>query len=276
MNIDKGVSGTEIANKIKEVLKDKVSKLNKGIVFSIIYVGQDSVIDNFIKYKKKFGDDVGVSVIIYNFDKNIKQDFLAKEIKEISGESDAVIVQLPLPEGINAQEILDIIPEAKDVDVLSTESKKSFANGENKMFPPVVGSFIEVLKYKKYNLFGKNIAIVGFGDLVGKPFSTWLEMQNFEYSIIEKETDVSKKNNILLNADVIISGVGIIDFIIPKMIKKGVVLLDAGTSETNKGLAGDISSLCYEKSSFYTPVPGGIGPLTIAILYQNILKTQLG
>lgn len=274
--MQKSISGNKIASKIKEQIKKEISLLNREIVFSIIYVGQDPVIDNFIRYKKKFGEEVGVSVVVYNLDKNISERELLTEVERIYSleNNDAVIIQLPLPSHVESQVVLDIVPVAMDVDVLGGEAKDLFKSDDNLMFPPVTGAMVEVLKSENYNLEGKNIVLVGYGNLVGKPFAVWLDRQNIKYNIVDSETLEEEKKILLKNADLIISGVGISGLIKPEMIKEGVVLLDGGTAEEGKKVIGDIDPGCYEKALFYTPVPGGIGPLTIAVLYQNILKTK--
>lgn len=270
----KRISGRAIANSIKEKLKNKISDLNTEIIFSIIYVGQDSVIDNFIKYKEHFGADIGVEVVVHNFDADVEQNILLSEIKNISKTADAMIVQLPLPKQFDTQSILDAIPVGKDVDVLSTDSIMSFENNDNIMFPPVTGAMVEVLQSEDYPLRDKKIVLVGYGNLVGKPFGAWLSRQNIDYDIVTKETSDELRKKLLKKADIIVSGAGVPHLIKANMLSENVVLLDGGTSESGKKLIGDIDPDCYNKSLFYTPVPGGIGPLTIAVLYQNILKTQ--
>lgn len=270
----KRISGRAIANSIKEKLKNKISDLNTEIIFSIIYVGQDSVIDNFIKYKEHFGADIGVEVVVHNFDADVEQNILLSEIKNISKTADAMIVQLPLPKQFDTQSILDAIPVGKDVDVLSTDAIMSFENNDNIMFPPVTGAMVEVLQSEDYPLRDKKIVLVGYGNLVGKPFGAWLSRQNIDYDIVTKETSDELRKKLLKKADIIVSGAGVPHLIKANMLSENVVLLDGGTSESGKKLIGDIDPDCYNKSLFYTPVPGGIGPLTIAVLYQNILKTQ--
>ena len=271
--MNKRISGKEIANAIKEELKKEISEINTEIIFSIIYVGQDPVIDNFIKYKERFGADVGVRVIVHNFSADVEQDILLSEIKNISKTADAMIVQLPLPQHLNMRKILDAVPVEKDVDVLSRDGVVSFEQNTNTMFPPVTGAMIEILSNKNYSVTDKKIVLVGYGNLVGKPFGAWLSRQNVNYDILVKETSNDVKIKLLKNADIIVSGAGVPHLITEDMISENVVLLDGGTSESGKKVIGDIDPNCYEKSLFYTPVPGGIGPLTIAVLYQNILKS---
>ncbi len=268
------ISGKKIAEKIKKNIRRKVSILNRDIVFSIIYVGEDPVIDNFIRYKKKFGEDVEISVIVYKFNGDIKEKILISEIENISEKSDAVIVQLPLPLKLNTQKILNSVPTKKDVDVLSENAKLLFAEGNNSMLPPVTGAIIEVLNRNGFVFGGKNIVIIGYGDLVGRPFGVWLERNNIDFFVINKDTSEKDKYEYLINADLIVAGAGVQNLIKPYMIKDGVILIDGGTSEAGKKIQGDVDPACYKKALFYTPVPGGVGPITIAILYRNILKTQ--
>lgn len=269
------IDGKKIADTIKADLAEKIKGLDREIVFSIIYVGQDSVIDNFIKYKKQFGEHIGVKVVVHSFRVDIKQYDLEQQIREIEKTSDAMIVQLPLPEHLDTQEVLDMIPTHKDVDVLSSKTKSSFNIDAHAMYPPVVGAMVHILQSQNFSLKGKHVVLVGHGNLVGKPFAHLLESMEFPYSVVDKNTSSIEKKELIKSADVIVSGAGVPGLITANMIKSGVVLLDGGTSEAGKRVTGDIDPGCYELALFYTPVPGGIGPLTIAVLYQNILKAVL-
>jgi len=268
------ISGKKIADRIKKELQESIAHSREKITFAIIYVGSDPVIDNFIRYKEKFGKTIGVEVVIHRFPDFIKERDLIDEVWKIfsNKKNDAVIIQLPLPDHISAQAVLDTVPVAMDVDVLGESAKDLFRSGDNEMFPPVTGAIVEILKSQKFSLEGKNIVIFGYGNLVGKPFGAWLERQNIPYHVIDRETAEQKKKELLQNADLIVSGAGVPRVIKAEDIKNGVALIDGGTSEAGKKVVGDIDPSCYEKALFYTPVPGGIGPLTIAVLYQNILK----
>jgi len=266
------ISGKSIAETIKLELIEEISLYPKEIIFSIIYIGNDPVIDNFIRYKKKFGAEIGVSVVVHSFDKNIKEEELLFEIEDISKNSDAVIVQLPLPVHFNTEIILNAVPFEKDVDVLSRKAKEIFQTSETFMIPPVTGAIIESLKATGVEFKNKNIVVVGYGDLVGKPFCMWLEKNNIGYTLLKKDTNEGEKEASLKSADIIVSGVGSPNLIQADMIQEGVILLDAGTSESGKKIVGDIDGEAYKKAAYYTPVPGGIGPITIAVLYRNIIS----
>ncbi len=267
------VNGKSIAESIKENLCVYTSSLSDTISFHIIYVGSDPVIDNFIKYKRIFGEALGVHVVIHYFKKNITQEELKKNIQHIDHIADAVIVQLPLPEHISSEDILNTISPDKDVDVLGSVSQEHFKNNTSLFFPPVAGSIVYILRHHGIHLDNKKIVVIGNGSLVGYPMSLWLDKNNHKYTIITKETNEHTKKQYIKEADIIISGAGVPHMITKEMIKEGVVLIDAGTSESGKKVVGDIHPECYQKASLVTPVPGGIGPMTIAILYQNIIST---
>ena len=267
------IDGKKIADDIKQYLLAKISLLDREVAFSIVYVGFDPVIDNFIEYKKKFGSDIGVSVEIYHFDEMIDEQSLINAIHDISKQSDGVIVQLPLPQHLNSQRVLDTVPVEKDIDMLSTHSRSLFASGNSKRFPPVTGAIIEVLHSKNYLLNDKRIALVGYGNLVGKPFGAWLENQGIPFHIVDYVISEEMKKNLLKISDVIVAGAGVPHLITGDEVKNNVVLLDAGTSEAGKKVVGDIHPSAQDKSLFYTPVPGGLGPITIAILYRNLIES---
>ena len=273
--MNKQVFGKKIAEEIKEELRQKIVVMERKPVFSIVYVGQDKVIDNFIRYKQKFGEAIGVEVIVHRFPQEITEEQLIEEVFNIfsNKKNDAVIVQLPLPKHIEAQAVLDTLPVAMDVDVLGTSAKELFHSGDSPMVAPVTGAMIEILKRRNFSLTDKNIVIFGYGNLVGKPFGLWLDAQNIPYEVIDRNTDEVEKRKLLKNAELIVSGVGVPHILKPDMISENVVLLDGGTSEAGKKIRGDVDPACYEKALFYTPVPGGIGPLTIAILYRNVLES---
>jgi len=268
------MDGKKIAQNIKENLMEYTCTLSTPISFHIIYVGSDPVIDNFIKYKKAFGNDIGVDVIIHNFPVDISETELVDSITTLNNSSDAIIVQLPLPTHLDVATITSTVSPLKDVDVLGVQAITAFKNGNENFFPPVTGSIREVLQYYKVSLKDKKIVVIGNGSLVGYPTTLWLDNNNVHYNILTKETPRTLRDQLIKNADIVISGAGSPGLVKAHMVKKNVVLIDAGTSESGKKIVGDIAEATYNMSSFYTPVPGGIGPITIAILYRNIIHSH--
>ena len=196
---------------------------------------------------------------------------MIKNITDISTQADGVIVQLPLPAHLGRTSILDAVPPHKDIDVLGSSSRELFSRGITDVFPPVTGAIVEIFNHHHINLLDKDILLVGNGTLVGYPMALWLEREGYNYNIIDHTTDDRDRNEYLKGADVIISGAGQPHMITPDRIKENVILIDAGTSEAGKKIIGDIHPDCREKASLITPVPGGIGPMTIALLYRNLV-----
>ena len=184
------------------------------------------------------------------------------------GDAGAVIIQLPLPDGVNQKEICDSVPVEKDADVLSSAAREKFERGNaDALLPPVVGAVREIFVQNRINPKGKRAVVIGRGFLVGAPAATWLTQQGAEVEIATSKTE--DLSAVLRTADIIVSGAGISHLIKPDMLKQGVVLIDAGTSESNGTLAGDADPVCAEKCSIFTPVPGGVGPLAVACLFEN-------
>ena len=180
-------------------------------------------------------------------------------------EADAVVVQLPLPDGVNAKEVCDAVPLEKDADVLSTLSRMRFeADEPGALVPPVAGALAAILQEHTINPRGKRAVVLGEGWLVGRPCATWLAHAG---------ADVIHKHDLneLHLADIVVSGLGAPHTIKPEMLKDGVVLIDAGTSESGGKLAGDADPACAPKCSLFTPVPGGVGPVAVAKLFENVV-----
>lgn len=269
------IDGKKIAQEIKKDLALEFKKLDYCPEFHIVYAGSDPVIDNFIEYKKVFGAALGVSVLVHTLPSTSTTQDVLDCIADISSSADGVIVQLPLPEALDREIILNAVPAEKDIDVLGTVALANFTAGDHSFYPPVAGSIVRALESQSLDLHALRVLVLGKGALVGYPFSLWLEREGYSYDVIDHTTDKKQVEQLLSSADVVVTGVGQPHMVQPHMIKKGAILIDAGTSESGKKIVGDIDPACYLISGAYTPVPGGIGPITIAVLYQNLLKACL-
>jgi methylenetetrahydrofolate dehydrogenase (NADP+)/methenyltetrahydrofolate cyclohydrolase len=186
-------------------------------------------------------------------------------------EADAAIVQLPVPEGVSLDSLLTI---EKDADVLSKAAREKFERGDrDALLPPVVGAIAEIFQRCDVNPKGKRAVVIGAGFLVGGPAAVWLTQQGADVFVLTSKSDVSAS---LLDADIIVSGAGVPSLIKPEMLKPGVVLIDAGTAESNGVIAGDADPACAEVASVFTPVPGGVGPIGVACLFANVAKLVTG
>lgn len=266
------LDGKKLSQKILDEVGLEVTKLDGKLRLGVVLVGKNPVIEKFIEQKKKAAESVGIDIRIYSFDEAITNNELRKRLAEVVHEkrNTGVIIQLPLPAHINQQYILNSVTPEKDPDVLSSRAIGSFVTGKSLILPPVAGAvkaFFEEygIDYKK-----KNIVIVGAGDLVGKPVTFWLLGEKATFSVVRSVTEHPEE--FLKRADIVISGVGKPKFITADMIKEGAVVVDAGTSESEGKVVGDVDfDSVAQKAAYLTPVPGGVGPVTVAMLLKNLL-----
>ena len=271
------LDGNALAQKIEKEIREAFLHTKKKLRLAIVVVGEDPVVRAFIEQKRKVASRLGIDTRVYPFVAEITTNELRKRIAEIVHEkkNSGVIIQLPLPPQINTQYILNSIPPEKDVDMLSARSIGNFTVGKSPIMPPVVGAIH--MFFDEYGIAyrEKSIAIVGAGNLVGRPMALWLARERIPFSLIEKDTPAPEK--ILREADIIISGVGTPGLITGDKVKEGVVVIDAGTSESGGKVVGDVDfDSVSKRASFITPVPGGIGPVAVAMLFKNLVTLSLG
>ena len=264
------IDGKKIALEIRETLRSAIRAFPMSLELDIVVVGKNPVIENFVGIKKRIGADLGVRVNEHRFPEVITTMALREAILNIAqnNESHGLIVQLPLPETIDAQSILDAVPLSKDVDMLSTKSIAAFACGEAIILPPVAGAIQEILERAKVTVSGKEALVLGHGRLVGIPVSILLRHNGAHVTVIDKEISDLKIHT--LEADIIISGVGKSGLIRPDMITPHTTLIDAGTSEAGGRIVGDAHPSCKDVAEVFTPVPGGVGPIAVVMIFKNL------
>lgn len=289
------IDGKKIAEEIKISLKEEVAKLNKKLRLAVVYVGENLASAKFIERKKKFGLEIGIDLRVYKFPEDISTNQLRRKISEIVHikQNTGVIIQLPLPSQINTQYILNSVPSEKDPDALSARSLGNFVAGKSLLMPPVVGAIKIIFEKYKIDYKNKYVVLLGAGNLVGKPAALWLLNEKATFTVVRSSTE--NPEQFLKKADIIISGIGKPQFITGDMVKDGVVVIDAGTSSASiptsdirhpegelsvpcgagpmSGLVGDTNfDSVSPKASYITPVPGGVGPITVAMLFQNLVE----
>lgn len=271
-------NGKEFSQSILADLKNRISLLNFVPEFSDILVGDNGPSVRYVNMKKRIAQDLGINFIDGNLDESCTTEDVVNKIKELSKRDNicGIIVQLPLPSHIDTQEVLNSVPLNLDVDGLSAEYSNLFYGSENfnNMFiMPTVSAVKKILdQANDTNLTGKSIAIVGQGRLVGKPITHLLKSSGAVIKTIDSSTDEDVKKEILKLADVIITAVGKPGIITGGDIKDGVIIIDAGTLEVENVLLGDTEfESASIKTSFITPTPGGVGPVTVACLMENVV-----
>lgn len=257
------IDGKKLAERIKTELRSKLETEGLKLRLDVVLVGDNVASEKYVERKRKVGEEIGVEVVVHELTEDIKQGDLEEEIKRLVNNErvNGVIVQLPLPPHINEREILDLVPAEKDVDALSREAR---------VLSPIVGAIREILQSNNIDLENKKIVVVGQGKLVGQPAALWLTQEGYDVSVIDVKT--KNADELLLSADVIISGAGRPGLITSNKIRDGVVIIDAATSESNGQLMGDADPRCASKCLLFTPVPGGVGPLTVVMLFKNLFS----
>lgn len=259
------LDGKKLSERILENLREEIKIRRLKLKLAVILIGENKISQVYIREKQNACQKIGIDFELFRFPLDISQPDLRKEIVKIvkNPENSGVVIQLPLSKHFNSQEILNLIPPEKDIDVLSEKSSSL------SIISPVVKAISELLKEYKISLKNKNIVVVGKGKLVGQPLILWLEKEKANFSVIDQKTkDISIFTK---KADIIISGVGSPGLIKKEMIKQGAVLIDAGISSENGKIKGDINKKAYLKASHIAPVPGGVGPLSISFLLTNLI-----
>ena len=256
------VDGKKISQDILSVLREEVTTMHEKPRLGILTCAPNFETERYLEIKKKKADEVGILETVLRLPETATTEEVLSALSKLVSASDGVVVQLPLPSHIDTKAVLDAIPESHDADALGANAMS--------VLSPVVGAITEILKVYAIPVFGKHVVVIGNGKLVGIPASTWFMEHGASVSVVTKDTtDVSYYTK---SADIIVSGAGVRNLITPDMVKEGVVILDAGTSEEGGMLKGDAHPDCAAKASFFTPVPGGIGPITIAVLLRNVLE----
>ncbi len=267
------IKGKIIAEKIEERLVNRVKKLKiKGLSpgLAVIFVGDHKPSETYIRKKQEAAERVGISFSLYSFKENIDRDRLVNEIKKIQEDRDlcGLIVQLPLPERLYTPDVINAINPSIDVDCLTDTNVGKLVMGTNFLYPPTPEAVLAALKETKTTLQGKNITIVGTGALVGRPLSIMLMNEGASVTTCNKRTkNVKEKTR---TADIVVTAVGKKNLLRGDMVKKGTIVIDTGISYVGEKMYGDANAKeIKKKASYFTPTPGGIGPITVALLLQN-------
>lgn len=259
------IDGKKISGKIIDKLKTR-SRPDK--IFAAILIGNNLQSESFLKQKEKIAKELGIDFRLYKFSSELKNDDLREEIRKIAllKRVGGVIIQLPLPEHINRYYVLNVIPREKDVDVLGERALGAFYAGRNLVLPPAVETVKEILERENFELKNKKVAVIGRGFLVGKPIAVWLMDKVKELAVFGREGDLSD----LKKYDLIISGVGKAGLIKQEMLNEDAGIIDFGYSiDENEKISGDFDISEIHKLSFYTPTPGGTGPILVVKVFEN-------
>ncbi|MDY6015823.1 MAG: bifunctional 5,10-methylenetetrahydrofolate dehydrogenase/5,10-methenyltetrahydrofolate cyclohydrolase [Bacilli bacterium] len=267
------MDGKSLKGEILSGLAEEVKALDKVPTLCVIQVGDDEASNVYINQKRKMCNDIGYNFIHEKYDDSITEDELLKNIERFNSNDniDAILVQMPLPSGINEKSIQNAVNKYKDVDGLNDSNIVDLISGKSSLYPCTACGVISLLDKYGVILEGSNVVIVGRSSLVGMPLFHMLENRNATVTLCHSKT--RNLQSITKNADIIISATGVKGLIKEDMVNNNTVVVDVGITRENGKLYGDVDfDSVSKKASLITPVPGGVGPMTIASLAQNVLK----
>lgn len=274
------LDGKKTAQIIKEELKDEVKKLiEKGIVptLAVVLVGEDPASQVYVKNKKKACEYIGIKSISYTLSHETTEDELLSLVNELNGRSDVhgILVQLPLPKQIDEEKILLAIDPKKDVDGFHPINVGNLSIGSDGFISCTPAGIIEILKRYNIPMEGKKCVIVGRSNIVGKPIALLMLRENATVTICHSRTKNLAEE--CKQADILIAAIGKANFVKKEFVKDGAVVVDVGINRLDDGkLCGDVAyEECFEIASAITPVPGGVGPMTIAMLMKNCVQAAI-
>ena len=272
------IDGKLISAQIKDELKTEVSDLKmKGIVpcLAVIQVGNDPASSVYVNNKKKACAYIGIESKAYELEETISQEELMDLVDELNQDSsvNGILVQLPLPKHIDENAIIHAIVPEKDVDGFHPETVGNMCIGSKGFLPCTPAGVIQLLKRSNIEIEGKECVVIGRSNIVGKPMAILLLRENGTVTITHSKTENLK--DVTKRADILVAAIGKPKFVTAEYVKEGAVVIDVGIhrNENNK-LCGDVDfDDVVNKVSAITPVPGGVGPMTIAMLMNNCVET---
>ena len=265
------LDGKLLSAKIKDEVKAGADSYQLTPILAVITIGDDEASKVYVENKRKACEYVGMSMMHFDYADCVKESVVIRKIRELNKEKtvNGIILQLPLPDGFDEKKIINEISPLKDVDGLTDTSQGRLLMGEKCFVPCTPMGIMEIFDYYKINLEGKHVVVVGRSNLVGKPVMLECLKRNATVTICHSKTkDLASYTK---EADVLIVVTGHKYLIDKTMVKKGVVIIDVGITRIEKKLYGDVNPDVESVASYVTPVPGGVGPMTVAMLLKNTL-----
>ena len=265
------ISGIKCRDELKKNLSKRIKKIKEKLTLTVISVGDDEASKIYIKNKIKECQSVNIECNHLHFE-NITTNKLVKIIKKLNKDSSvtSILVQLPLPKNIDENIIINTIDYKKDVDGLTDINIAKLYSNKKGIIPCTAKGIIDLLEFNKINIEEKNVTIIGRSNLVGKPLAVSLLNKNATVTLCHSKTKNLKIHT--KSADIIIVAVGKPGLINRKMVSKDTIIIDVGINRINGKICGDADKSVYKKCKAVTPVPGGVGPMTVYEVLSNTLE----
>src|SRR5690554_4340602 len=269
------MDGKALSSKVKEQIKQEVSEITekRKPKLAVVLVGNDPASSTYVASKVKACELVGIESIAKRMDESTTQEELVEVIKQLNEDQnvDGILVQLPLPKHLDEQEIMFMIDPNKDVDGFHPINVGKLHLKQKTFVPATPKGVMALIKEYNINLTGKKVLVIGRSHLVGRPVAQLLVDANATVTIAHSRT--TDLEQLCYQSEVIVAAVGVMHLVQREWLRQGVILIDVGIHRTNENkLTGDISPDCTDVASYMTPVPKGVGPMTIAMLLENTMQ----
>ena len=272
------IDGKDVAAKVRAELREEVETMakerKKRPALAVILVGEDPASQIYVRNKQRACEDVGILSEIYTLGENVSQESLEYIIISLAErrDIDGILLQMPLPKGLDPVKALKCIPPEKDVDAFHPDNVGHVMRGDYRFLPCTPAGVMELLRRYDIDISGKECVVIGRSDIVGKPMAMMLLHSGGTVTICHSKTRNLAEHT--RRADILVSAVGKAGFVTADMVKDGAVVIDVGINRNADGkICGDVDFAAVEpKASYITPVPGGVGPMTVAMLMKNTVK----
>ncbi len=271
------IDGKEVAREKREQIKSRVDSLKsqgKTVGLAVIIVGENSASRVYVNNKKKGCLEVGIESFEYALPENTTEQELKNLVEKLNNDDrvNGILCQLPLPKHINEDAVINTISPKKDVDAFHPQNVGHIMIGDYTFLPCTPAGIMEMLKFYNISVSGKKCVVIGRSNIVGKPMAMLLLKENGTVEICHSRTKNLKEET--LSADILVAAVGKASFVTEDMVKPGAVVIDVGMNRDENGkLCGDVDfENVKDKASYITPVPGGVGPMTITMLLENTVR----
>ncbi len=272
------IDGKAVSAEVKEQLAEEVKRfVASGLrapALAVILVGDDPASAVYVRNKKRACEQIGITSLEFILPAETEEDSLLALIDRLNSDDgvDGILVQMPLPPHIDAKKVIEAISPDKDVDAFHPYNVGLLNMGTPRFLPCTPAGVMRLLSHYGISVAGKDCVVVGRSNIVGKPMSALLLAENATVTVCHSKTKSLESH--LSRADVVIAAVGRAEMIGGECLKEGAVVIDVGINRTDEGLKGDCDfDSCSQRASYITPVPGGVGPMTIAILMENTVKS---
>jgi methylenetetrahydrofolate dehydrogenase (NADP+)/methenyltetrahydrofolate cyclohydrolase len=268
------IDGRKSALILKNQIATEIKQSNKVLGLGTILVGDDPGSVAYVEGKHRDCAEVGINSIKVNLPSSASENEIINAINDLNKNPKCTgfIVQLPLPKSVDVQKVLAQIDPKKDADGLHPINLGNLVLAKNSIIPCTPKAILSLLREYKVNLLGAKILMIGRGTTVGRPLSILLSQKSVDATVTLAHTATKNLSDLILDSDIIIAAIGNAHFLKSEMVKSGTVVIDVGITRTANGLVGDVDPKVADKASVFSPMPGGVGPMTRAMLLSNLVE----